>query len=150
VLFPRRWIPAHAYGHPDFVRGHRLIRTVPAGELVTTEDFLTPSEIMDNSLPKRREPKEIRATTDPCSDFVRPQSRVDVVVVAEEDGKRKSMVLLCEMPVLFVDTIIIQKAGMCPIQTGTVTLNATPDQREILSLAAGLGEFFLVIAESKD
>jgi hypothetical protein len=49
-----------------------------------------------------------------------------------------------------VDTIIIQKAGMCPIQTGTVTLNATPDQREILSLAAGLGEFFLVIAESKD
>ncbi len=103
-------------------------------------------------------PVGMRATTVRVNDvagvagFVMPGMRVDVLVTGNPPNGNGTITntVLQNMQVLSAGTQIAPDGSGQPIQTPTVTLLATPEQAELLTLANSQGQIQLVLRNSSD
>jgi len=85
------------------------------------------------------------------SGFVAPGSRVDVLMAVRQHDKEpaKSKIILQGVEVLAIDQSIEQIDNK-PVTVNTVTLDLTPAQAEVLTLAANEGSLHLSLRNDKD
>jgi pilus assembly protein CpaB len=149
--FPVGSEPKKAFTSYDQLRDKVLNKTIGA-EVHVTPDDLMKKEDQDLSadLPKGTRAMAIRCSTDNSSGgFILPRSRVDIIAKTTTDKGPEARILLQDMLVLAVDMKDQRDDQQRAMNMGFVTLQVTPDQAEILTLAAGY-ELRLVLRAQED
>jgi Flp pilus assembly protein CpaB len=129
---------------PDAIRsfadlkGERLNKPLPAGQVVRKADVLTKEQAGGSSLPPLRRLVALRLPRDAFAcDQLRPGMRVDLYVTMETADGRTTRRLLTNVPVRCVDP---DPSKGKPAAGPTVTFeNVSPEDATRLALAAALG-----------
>src|SRR5262249_34754845 len=128
-----------------------LKNTIGAENHVTPDDLAKKDdEGLAGDIPPGMRAVAIRVGIDTTvAGFVLPRSHVDIVSTSHEGGT-VSQILLQDMLVLAVDQTPQREAGRTVMPAATVTLQATPEEAEILTLAQSKGELRLLLRSDGD
>jgi pilus assembly protein CpaB len=143
--------PKKAFTSYDQLKDKVLNKTIGAEVHVTPDDIMK-KEDQDLSfdLPKGTRAMAIRATVDTSAGgFLLPRSHVDIIAKTTTDQGPRAQILLQDMLVLSVDMAPDREDGKRAMSLSYVTLQVTPEQAEILTLASG-SELRLVLRPDED
>lgn len=156
VKFPAAQFPKGAFSKPEEVIDRPVVAVILADEPVL-EGRLAQRGSGIGLMPKI--PRGMRAVTISVSDvagvagFVLPGARVDVLVTGTPPrggGETMTRTVLQNMTVLSADTNLQTDSKTQAIQARTVTLLATPEQSETLTLAQSQGRIQLILRNGTD
>jgi pilus assembly protein CpaB len=143
--------PKKAFTSYDQLKDKVLNKTIGTEVHVTPDDIMK-KEDQDLSfdLPKGTRAMAIRATVDTSAGgFLLPRSHVDIIAKTTTDQGPRAQILLQDMLVLSVDMAPDREDGKRAMALSYVTLQVTPEQAEILTLASG-SELRLVLRPDED
>jgi pilus assembly protein CpaB len=143
--------PKKAFTTFDQLKDKTLNKTIGSEVHVTPDDVLKKEDQdLSADLPKGTRAMAIRCSTDQSSGgFILPRSHVDIIAKTTGDQGPMAQILLQDMLVLAVDMKDMRDEGARAMQMGFVTLQVTPDQAEILTLASSY-ELRLVLRPQDD
>jgi pilus assembly protein CpaB len=143
--------PKKAFTNYEQLKDKVLNKTIGAEVHVTPDDVMKKGdEDLSADLPKGTRAMAIRCSTDQSSGgFILPRSHVDIIYKTTGDQGPIAQTLLQDMLVLAVDMKDGRDEGQRAMQMGFVTLQVTPDQAEILTLASSY-ELRLVLRPQED
>jgi pilus assembly protein CpaB len=143
--------PKKAFTSYEQLKDKTLNKTIGAEVHVTPDDVMKKGdEDLSTDLPKGTRAMAIRCSTDQSSGgFILPRSHVDIIYKTTGDQGPIAQTLLQDMLVLAVDMKDGRDEGQRAMQMGFVTLQVTPDQAEILTLASSY-ELRLVLRPQED
>src|SRR5579875_2966747 len=135
------------------MKGQRLIQALSEGEYVLEDKLVNVEQAgLVAKLPPGMRAIAIKVNAESLAGgFVLPGYRVDVVSTTRGNPHEStSRIILQNMLVLAVDTIANRDNQTNSILGSTVTLAATPEEAQRLSLAAALGELRLTLRTPDD
>jgi pilus assembly protein CpaB len=143
--------PKKAFTSYDQLKDKVLNKTIGAEVHVTADDIMKKEDQdLSNDLPKGTRAMAVRCSTDQSSGgFILPRSHVDIIAKTTTDKGPLAQTLLQDMLVLAVDMKDVRGDGERAMQMGFVTLQVTPEQAEILTLASAY-ELRLVLRPQDD
>src|SRR5262245_54243608 len=143
--------PKKAFTTYEQLKDKVLNKTIGAEVHVTADDVMKKGdEDLSADLPKGTRAMAIRCSTDQASGgFILPRSHVDIIYKTTTDQGPVAQTLLQDMLVLAVDMKDGRDEGQRAMQMGFVTLQVTPEQAEILTLASSY-ELRLVLRPQED
>jgi len=149
--FPQGSEPKKAFTSFDQLKDKVLNKTIGAEVHVTSDDVMKKEDSdLSYDLPKGTRAMAIRCSTDQSSGgFILPKSRVDIIAKTQGDKGPEARILLQDMLVLAVDSKDNRDPEQRAMNMAFVTLQVTPDQAEILTLASGY-ELRLVLRAQED
>lgn len=154
VAWPADSVPAGAFVSLENALGKLARSEIFADDVLTQAKFLdtkSPS-ILSMLIPSGQRAISIKVNeVTGISGFVAPGSHVDVLltVPAEDDLPARTRVILQDTEVLAIAQSIEQRDSR-PVVVNTVTLNVTPRQAEIVTLATNEGSLHLVLRNDRD
>src|SRR2546427_2297309 len=140
--------PKKAIRSFDDVRGKRLNKPLSEEQFVTPDDLATKEQ---EGLAALMQPgmRALALKVDAAAQvggFVQSHSRVDIVsVVKRNENETYSKIILQNILVLAVDQTSIRPEDKQAFVANTVTVQVTPQQAEVLSLAMELGTLKLIM-----
>jgi pilus assembly protein CpaB len=135
------------------MKGQRLVQALSEGEYVLEDKLVNVEQAgLVAKLPPGMRAIAIKVNAESLAGgFVLPGYRVDVVATTRGNAHdSSSKIILQNMLVLAVDTIASRDNQTSSILGSTVTLAATPEEAQRLSLAAALGELRLTLRTPDD
>jgi pilus assembly protein CpaB len=149
--YPKGSEPKKAFTSYDQLKDKVLNKTIGAEVHVTPDDVMKKEDQdLSADLPKGTRAMAVRCSTDASAGgFILPRSHVDIIAKTTGDQGPLAQTLLQDMLVLAVDMKDGREEGQRAMQMGFVTLQVTPDQAEILTLASGY-ELRLVLRPQED
>src|SRR5262249_47390994 len=132
----------------DEIKGKRLNKTLSPDHPVTTDDLMDPKggSALPAVLPKGYGAIAVRGNAESgVSGFIQPQHHVNVIcTVRGSEVGVFSRTILKRVLVLAVDLDSSQNPDVQAKLASTVTLQVKPEQAELLSMAASMGDLRLV------
>lgn len=137
------------------VKNQRLSQGLSEGEYVLEDKLVNPEQVgLIAKLPAGMRAIALKVNAETLAGgFVLPGYRVDVVSTTRGNGNHNestAKIILQNMLVLAVDTIANRDNQTTSLLGSTVTLAATPEEAQRLSLAAALGELRLTLRTPDD
>lgn len=142
-LFTKGEQPSKAISNPEELKGKYLLHPLGAEQHVTKEDLMDKETGgIQFKLPPGMRAIAVKVNAESLAGgFVLPNSRVDIMcTIRGEEAK----IVLQDMLILAIDTNETKADGQRAILGGTATLQADPDQSELLSYAQAVGELRLL------
>jgi pilus assembly protein CpaB len=139
--------PKKALTQFEELKDKRLNKPLSTEQFVTSEDLLDgKSGDLSAVLPAGMRAIAIRANLETSTGFVLPNSRVDLIVTVKRgDQDSWSRIIMQNMQVLAVDLQDVRNPDQKAVIPSVVTLAATPEEAEKLSMAQSLGEIRMVL-----
>jgi pilus assembly protein CpaB len=140
--------PKKAIRSFDELKDKRLNKPLSAEQFVTPDDMASKeqdglAQFMQKG--KRAFALKVDAASQ-VGGFVLPHSRVDIVsIVRRNENETYSKIILQDILVLAVDTSSTRPDDKQAVIANTVTVQVTPQQAEVLSLAQELGSLKLIL-----
>lgn len=147
VEMPQKDAPVNALHNFNEVRNRRLSRTLPEFGRMLSDMLVSPElDGMIAKLPPGMRAIALKVNAESVAGgFVLPGYRVDVVSTTRGSYERSPQIILQNMLVLAVDTIANRDNQTNSILGSTITLAATPEEAQRLSIAASMGELRLTL-----
>ncbi|RMD84847.1 MAG: Flp pilus assembly protein CpaB [Candidatus Dadabacteria bacterium] len=154
VAWPAEAAPEDAYETPEEVVGKLARTTIYPNDPLTDSKFVSSKSpgILSALVPKGHRAISIKVNeVTGISGFVAPGSHVDVLltVPGTEEMPARTRTILQDVEVLAIDQTVEQEDDE-PVTVDTVTLDVTPRQAEIVTLAANEGNLQLVLRNDRD
>lgn len=151
--FPESAVPKKALKEIKDVKDQRLSQALGEGEFVLSEKLVNSEQVgLIAKLPAGMRAIALKVNAESLAGgFVLPGYRVDVVSTLRGGAAESvSRIILQNMLVLAVDTNATRDNQTTSIIGSTVTLAATPEEAQRLSLAAAMGELRLTLRTPDD
>lgn len=152
---PESLAPKKGLKEMSKIKGQRFLQPLSEGEYVLEDKLVNVEQAgLIAKLPPGMRAIALKVNAESLAGgFVLPGYRVDVVSTTRSNGNANdssSRIILQNMLVLAVDTIANRDNQTNSILGSTVTLAATPEEAQRLSLAAALGELRLTLRTPDD
>lgn len=150
---PESIAPKRGLREMSKIKDQRLIQNISEGEYVLEDKLVNVEQAgLIAKLPPGMRAIALKVNAESLAGgFVLPGYRVDVVSTSRGNpGDSMSKIILQNMLVLAVDTIANRDGQTNSILGSTVTLAASPEEAQRLSLAAALGELRLTLRTPDD
>jgi pilus assembly protein CpaB len=152
---PESLAPKRGLKEMSKIKGQRFLQPLSEGEYVLEDKLVNVEQAgLIAKLPPGMRAIALKVNAESLAGgFVLPGYRVDVVSTRRNNGNANdssSRIILQNMLVLAVDTIANRDNQTNSILGSTVTLAATPEEAQRLSLAAALGELRLTLRTPDD
>src|SRR5262245_8681900 len=143
--------PKKAFTSLEQLKDKKLKNSIGSEAHVTPDDIAKKEdEGLAGDIPPGMRAVAIRVGIDTTvAGFVLPRSHVDIVSTTHEGGT-VSQILLQDMLVLAVDQSPAREDGRTVMPAATVTIQATPEEAEVLTLAQSKGELRLLLRSDGD
>ena len=154
VEWPADSVPEGAFVSLEHALGKLARAEIFADDVLTQAKFLdtkAPS-VLSMLIPSGRRAISVKVNeVTGISGFVAPGSHVDVLltVPAEDETPARTRVILQDTEVLAIAQSIENRDSR-PVVVNTVTLNVTPRQAEVVTLATNEGSLHLVMRNDRD
>lgn len=154
VRWPADSVPEGAFTSVEAAVGKLARAEIFGNDVLTNAKFLdtkAPS-VLSMLIPAGRRAISIKVNeVTGISGFVAPGSHVDVLltVAAEDDEPARTRVILQDTEVLAIAQSIENRDSR-PVVVNTVTLNVSPRQAEVVTLATNQGSLHLVMRNDRD
>jgi len=134
------------------IKDQRLSQALSEGEYVLEDKLVNPEQVgLIAKLPPGMRAIALKVNAESLAGgFVLPGYRVDVVSTTRGGSESTSKIILQNMLVLAVDTIANRDNQTTSMLGSTVTLAATPEEAQRLSLAAAMGDLRLTLRTPDD
>jgi pilus assembly protein CpaB len=150
---PESVAPKKALKELSKIKDQRLSVALSEGEYVLEEKLVNPEQVgLIAKLPPGMRAIALKVNAESLAGgFVLPGYRVDVLATTRGNASESSAkIILQNMLVLAVDTIANRDNQTTSMLGNTVTLAATPEEAQRLSLAAAMGELRLTLRTPDD
>jgi pilus assembly protein CpaB len=150
---PESAVPKRAMKEFKDVKDQRLSQALSEGEFVLTDKLVNSEQVgLIAKLPSGMRAIALKVNAESLAGgFVLPGYRVDVVCTTRGNAAESgSKIILQNMLVLAVDTNANRDPNSTTILGNTVTLAATPEEAQRLSLAQAMGELRLTLRTPDD